>query len=36
MAGMTVIGLTTSLPPEKLKRADLIARNYDDIRQLLI
>jgi hypothetical protein len=36
MAGMTVIGLTTSLPPEKLKRADLIAHNYDDVRKLLL
>jgi HAD superfamily hydrolase (TIGR01509 family) len=36
MAGMTVIGLTTSLPPEKLKQADLIARNYDDVRKLLV
>src|SRR5437870_4315135 len=28
MAGMTCIGLTTSLPPEKLKRADFIARDF--------
>ena len=36
MAGMTCIGLTSSLPPEKLRRADLIARNYDDVRKLLL
>jgi HAD superfamily hydrolase (TIGR01509 family) len=36
MAGMTCIGLTTSLTPEQLKRADLIARNYDDVRKLLL
>jgi HAD superfamily hydrolase (TIGR01509 family) len=36
MAGMIVIGLTTTHPPEKLKRADLIAHNYDDVRKLLI
>jgi HAD superfamily hydrolase (TIGR01509 family) len=36
MAGMTTIGLTSSLPPEKLHRADLIARNYDDVRKLLL
>jgi hypothetical protein len=36
MAGMTCIGLTSSLPPEKLHRADLIARNYDDVRKLLL
>lgn len=36
MAGMTCIGLTTSLPPEKLQQADFIARNFDDIRQFLL
>ena len=36
MAGMTAIGLTSSLPPEKLNRADLIARNYDDVRRMLL
>jgi HAD superfamily hydrolase (TIGR01509 family) len=36
MAGMTCIGLTSSLPPEKLHRADLIARNYDDVRRMLL
>ena len=36
MAGMTCIGLTTSLPPEKLSRADHIARNYEDVRRLLL
>ena len=36
MAGMTCIGLTTSLSPEKLSRADHVARNYDDVRKLLL
>ena len=36
MAGMTCIGLTTSLTPEQLSRADLVARNYDDVRKLLL
>ena len=36
MAGMTCIGLTSSLPPEKLQQADFIARNYADIRQYLL
>jgi HAD superfamily hydrolase (TIGR01509 family) len=36
MAGMTCIGLTTSLPAEKLSRADWIAKNYDDVRKLLL
>jgi len=36
MAGMTCIGLTTSLTPEQLKRADLVARNYEDVRKLLL
>jgi HAD superfamily hydrolase (TIGR01509 family) len=36
MAGMTCIGLTTSLPPERLARADFIAKNYDDICRLLL
>ena len=36
MAGMTCIGLTSSLPPEKLSRADHIARNYEDVRKLLL
>ena len=36
MAGMTCIGLTSSLPPEKLQQADFIARNYDDVRQFLL
>jgi HAD superfamily hydrolase (TIGR01509 family) len=36
MAGMTCIGLTTSLPAEKLARADFVAKNYDDIRRLLL
>ena len=35
-AGMTVIGLTTSLTPAQLHRADHIARNYDDVRKLLL
>ncbi|HVM62003.1 MAG TPA: HAD family phosphatase [Verrucomicrobiae bacterium] len=35
-AGMTCIGLTTSLPPEKLSHADHIARNYEDVRKLLL
>ena len=36
MAGMTCIGLTSSLPPEKLSRADFVARNYEDVRKLLL
>ena len=36
MAGMTCIGLTTSLPPEKLQQADFIARNYNDVRNFLL
>jgi len=36
MAGMSCIGLTTSLHPEKLARADFIAKNYDDVRRLLL
>jgi HAD superfamily hydrolase (TIGR01509 family) len=36
MAGMTVIGLTTTHPSEKLKQADLIAHTYDDVRKLLL
>jgi HAD superfamily hydrolase (TIGR01509 family) len=36
MAGMTCIGLTSSLPPEKLRQADFIAHNYDDVRRLLL
>ncbi|HUI05617.1 MAG TPA: HAD family phosphatase [Verrucomicrobiae bacterium] len=36
MAGMTCIGLTTSLPPEQLQQADFIAKNYDDVRRLLL
>ena len=36
MAGMTVVGLTTTHPPEKLKQADLIARTYEDVRKLLL
>ena len=36
MAGMTCIGLTSSLPPEKLSRADHIARNHEDVRRLLL
>ncbi len=36
MAGMTCIGLTTSLPPEKLKRADFIAKDYHEVREILL
>jgi HAD superfamily hydrolase (TIGR01509 family) len=36
MAGMTCIGLTSSLPPEKLQQADFIARNYSDVRRFLL
>ena len=36
MAGMTCIGLTSCLPPDKLSRADHVARNYDDVRKLLL
>ena len=35
-AGMTVIGLATSLPPEKLQHADLIARNHAELRAILL
>ena len=36
MAGMTCIGLTSSLTPEQLKQADFIARNFDDVRRFLL
>ena len=36
MAGMTCIGLTSSLQPDKLSRADHIAQNYEDVRKLLL
>ncbi len=36
MAGMTCIGLTSSLPPEKLQQADFIARDYADVRKFLL
>ena len=36
MAGMTCIAITTSLPPEKLSRADFIVKNYAEVRQLLL
>ncbi len=36
MAGMKCIGLTSSLPPEKLARADFIAKNYAEVRKLLL
>jgi len=36
MAGMTCIGLTSSLPPEKLQQADFIAENYDEVRRILL
>lgn len=36
MAGMTCIGLTTSLPAEKLARADFIAKNYAEVREILL
>jgi HAD superfamily hydrolase (TIGR01509 family) len=35
MAGMTCIGLTSSLPSEKLRRADFIAKDYTEVRQIL-
>jgi HAD superfamily hydrolase (TIGR01509 family) len=35
-AGMTAIGLTTSLPAEKLNRADHIAHNHAELRRLLL
>jgi len=35
-AGMTAIGITTGLPPEKLTGADHIARNFADVRRLLL
>lgn len=35
MAGMTCIGITTSLPAEKLKHADLVASNYTEVRNYL-
>jgi HAD superfamily hydrolase (TIGR01509 family) len=36
MAGMTCIGLTSSLTPEQLKQADFIARNFDEVRRFLL
>jgi len=35
-AGMTAIGLTTSLPASKLKQADHIAHSHADLRRLLL
>ena len=34
-AGMFCIALTSSLPPEYLKRADIIADNFDEISALV-
>lgn len=36
MAGMTCLGLTTSLPAEKLKRADFVVRDFEQVRELLL
>ncbi len=36
MAGMTCIGLTTSLPAERLAQADFIAHDYAEVRRLLL
>lgn len=35
-AGVTAIGITTSLPPEQLSGADHIARDFAALRQLLL
>ncbi len=35
-AGLTAIGLTTSLPAEQLHQADYIAQNHTEIRRLLL
>jgi HAD superfamily hydrolase (TIGR01509 family) len=35
-AGMSAIGLTTSLTPAQLHQADFIAHNFIDVRQLLL
>jgi HAD superfamily hydrolase (TIGR01509 family) len=36
MAGMTCIGLTSSLPPEKLQQADFVAHDYQQVRKFLL
>jgi len=36
MAGMTCIGLTTSLPAEKLSRADFVAKDFGEVRRILL
>jgi HAD superfamily hydrolase (TIGR01509 family) len=36
MAGMTCIGLTSSLPSDKLHRADFVAKDYDEVRRILL
>jgi len=36
MAGMTCIGLTTGQPPEKLQRADFIAKDHTELQRLLL
>jgi HAD superfamily hydrolase (TIGR01509 family) len=36
MAGMTCIGLATSLPAEKLQRADFVAKNFAEVRAILL
>jgi HAD superfamily hydrolase (TIGR01509 family) len=35
-AGMTVIAITNSLPPEKLRHADHVVRTYEEIERLLL
>lgn len=36
MAGMACIGLTSTLPAAELERADLIARNFGEVRAILL
>ncbi len=35
-AGMTVIAVTTTLPPEKLQQADYIARDFKQVERLIL
>jgi beta-phosphoglucomutase-like phosphatase (HAD superfamily) len=35
-AGMTVIAITNSLPPEKLQHADFVVSTYDEIEMILL
>ena len=36
MAGMGCIGLTSTLPPEQLQQADFIARDFGEVRAILL